>query len=82
MQQYKVTEELVLSHIQSHKFIYDEQLTICIITTTNGDKVVGHSVEYDITQYNQLNQMQRAYNNALNELKTRCEFLVRTLNNG
>ena len=59
---------VVESYINDEKFIYDGLLTICIITTTHGFKVVGTSCAFDPLKYDKMTGKSMAKNDAINKL--------------
>lgn len=73
-----LTIQVVESHIQSERFFYDEQLTICVLTLIGGYKVVGQSYIFNSENYDKVEGMQRAKNDAIKNVFELVAFKIKT----
>lgn len=66
--------EYAENQIIDTKYIYDDLLTICIITTSNGYKVIGESNVVNHMLFDKVKGMEISYQKAFNKLVEVCAF--------
>lgn len=64
----RVTMQLILSKVAKEAFFFDETLTICVLTLTNGFKVTGESACASIENFNEELGKKIAKDNAVNKI--------------
>lgn len=73
----RVTEDSIKGKIDSVKFLYDQQTTICLITMQNGFKFIGTSTPADARNYDADVGDRYAYDNAFKQIWTHEGYLLR-----
>lgn len=68
--------ETALDQIKDVKYFYDEMLTICVITTLSGFKVIGTSSTIDPEKYSQITGMETARKKATDSLVEHVAYAV------
>lgn len=72
--------DFALSQIKDVKYMYDDMLTICIITTLSDFKFVGTSSCFYREKYNQIIGMETAREKATQKLIEAVAFHAKTVN--
>lgn len=70
----KTLIEFAEEQVKDVKYIFEDTLTICIITTTNNFKVTGESFACDASRYDQIIGMEVARKKAFDKLVEICSF--------
>ena len=73
--------EFVESQIKDVKWFYDEMLTICVLTTLSGFKIVGTSCCHNPLNYSEIIGRSESHKKAVDKLFEHCSFYIKTISN-
>lgn len=76
----ELTEEFVLSQVNDVKYFYDDMLTICVMSTLSGFKIVGTSNCFSREKYSKELGMKYSREDATKKLFEHCAFYLLTIN--